>query len=61
MRRDNHPDDVIEHLTLPEDVADLILFLVTQPARRAYARNCYPNAADVISNPVRLRNRTYRG
>lgn len=33
MRRDNHPDDVIEHLTLPEDVADLILFLVTQPAR----------------------------
>ena len=33
MRRDNHPDDVIEHLTLPEDVAALILFLVTQPAR----------------------------
>lgn len=33
MRRDNHPDDVIEHLTLPEDVADLILFLVTQPRR----------------------------
>ncbi|MCH8294404.1 SDR family oxidoreductase [Candidatus Poribacteria bacterium] len=33
MRRDNHPDDVIEHLTLPEDVADLILFLVTQPPR----------------------------
>ena len=31
MRRDNHPDDVIEHLTLPEDVAALILFLVTQP------------------------------
>lgn len=30
MRRDNHPDDVIDHLTLPEDVADLILFLVTQ-------------------------------
>ena len=33
MRRDNHPDDVIEHLTLPEDVADLILFLVAQPPR----------------------------
>lgn len=30
MRRDNHPDDVIEHLTQPEDVADLILFHVTQ-------------------------------
>lgn len=33
MRRDNHPDDVIEHLTLPADVAALILFLVTQPSR----------------------------
>ncbi len=33
MRRENHPDDVIEHLTLPEDVAELILFLVTQPPR----------------------------
>ena len=33
MRRDNHPDDVIEHLTLPEEVADLILFLVTQSPR----------------------------
>ncbi len=33
MRRDNHPNDVIEHLTLPEDVADLILFLVTQSPR----------------------------
>ena len=33
MRRDNHPDDVIAHLTLPEDVAELILFLVTQPPR----------------------------
>lgn len=30
MRRDNHPDDVIENLTQPEDVADLILFHVTQ-------------------------------
>ena len=30
LRRDACPDDVIEHLTLPEDVADLILFLVTQ-------------------------------
>ena len=30
MRRDNHPDDVIENLTQPENVADLILFLVTQ-------------------------------
>ena len=33
MRRDNHPDDVIEHLTLPEEVADLILFLVSQSSR----------------------------
>ena len=33
MRRDNHPDDVLEHLTQPEDVADLILFLVTQSPR----------------------------
>lgn len=33
MRRDNHPDDVIENLTLPEDVADLILFLVSQSPR----------------------------
>ena len=31
MRRDNHPDDVIEHLIRPEAVANLILFLVTQP------------------------------
>ena len=33
MRRNNHPDDDTEKLTLPEDVADLILFLVTQPPR----------------------------
>lgn len=33
MRRDNHPDDDWKKLTLPEDVADLILFLVTQPPR----------------------------
>ncbi len=33
MRRDNHPNDVIEHLTQPEDVADLILFLVSQSPR----------------------------
>ena len=33
MRRDNHPDDVIEHLTQPEDVAYLILFLATQSPR----------------------------
>lgn len=33
MRRDNHPHDVIEHLTQPEDVADLILFLVSQSPR----------------------------
>jgi hypothetical protein len=33
MRRDNHPSDVIEHLTLPEEVADLILFLVSQSPR----------------------------
>lgn len=30
MRRDNHPDDIVENLTQPEDVADLILFHVTQ-------------------------------
>ncbi|MCG9129661.1 SDR family oxidoreductase [Candidatus Poribacteria bacterium] len=33
MRRDNHPDDIIEHLTQPEDVADLILFLISQSPR----------------------------
>ncbi len=33
MRRDNHPDDVIEHLTLPEEIADLILLLVSQSPR----------------------------
>jgi 3-oxoacyl-[acyl-carrier protein] reductase len=33
MRRDNHPDDAPQHLTLPEEVADLILFLVTQSPR----------------------------
>lgn len=33
MRRDNHPDDVIENLTQPEDVADLVLFHVTQSPR----------------------------
>lgn len=31
MRRENHPDDVIEDLTQPEDVADAILYVVTQP------------------------------
>jgi 3-oxoacyl-[acyl-carrier protein] reductase len=33
MRRDNHRDDVLENLTQPEDVADLILFLVAQSPR----------------------------
>ena len=33
MRRDNHPDDIIENLTQPEDVADLILFLASQSPR----------------------------
>lgn len=33
MRRDNHPDDVIENLSQPEDVADLILFHVLQSPR----------------------------
>lgn len=32
MRRDNHDDDLTK-LAQPEDVADLILFLVTQPSR----------------------------
>lgn len=31
MRRDNHPDDVLEHLTQAEDVAEAILFLLKQP------------------------------
>lgn len=31
MRRENHPDDVLEALTLPKEIADAILFLVTQP------------------------------
>ena len=31
MRRENHPDDVIEHLTLPEEIADAILYVVKQP------------------------------
>ena len=33
MRRDNHPDDVLEHLTLPEEIADAVLFLVCQSPR----------------------------
>lgn len=31
MRRDNHPDDVLEHLTRAEDIAAAILFLLKQP------------------------------
>ncbi len=33
MRRDNHPDDVLEHLTTPDEIADAILFLVCQSPR----------------------------
>jgi 3-oxoacyl-[acyl-carrier protein] reductase len=33
MRRENHPDDVLENLTQPEEVADLILFLAAQSPR----------------------------
>lgn len=33
LRRGNHPDDDLTKLVQPEDVADLILFLVTQPLR----------------------------
>jgi len=33
MRRENHSGDVIEHLSLPEDIADAILFLATQSDR----------------------------
>ena len=33
MRRDNHPDDVLENLTQPEEIADMILFLATQSSR----------------------------
>lgn len=31
MRRENHPDDVLEKLGQPEDIADAILYVVTQP------------------------------
>ena len=31
MRRDNHPDDVLENLTQVEDIAGAILFLLKQP------------------------------
>jgi len=31
MRRENHPDDIIDNLTLSEDIAEAILFLATQP------------------------------
>jgi len=31
MRRDNHPDDVLENLTQAEDIADAIVFLLKQP------------------------------
>ena len=30
MRRDNHPDDILDNLTQPEEIADMILFLATQ-------------------------------
>ena len=30
MRRENHPNDILENLTQPEEVADAILFLVCQ-------------------------------
>lgn len=30
MRRDNHPNDILEHLTRPEEIADAILYLVCQ-------------------------------
>lgn len=31
MRRDNHPDDIIENLTQPEEIAEAIVYLVCQP------------------------------
>jgi 3-oxoacyl-[acyl-carrier protein] reductase len=31
MRRDNHPDDVLEALTQAEDIAEAIVFLIRQP------------------------------
>jgi 3-oxoacyl-[acyl-carrier protein] reductase len=31
MRRENHPDDVLENLTQAEDIADAIVFLLKQP------------------------------
>jgi len=33
MRAGNHPDDDISKLMQPEDIADVALFLVTQPIR----------------------------
>jgi 3-oxoacyl-[acyl-carrier protein] reductase len=33
MRRDNHPNDIIENLTQPEEIADAILHLVCQSPR----------------------------
>jgi 3-oxoacyl-[acyl-carrier protein] reductase len=35
MRAGNHPNDDVSKLMLPQDIADLALFLVTQP-KRAY-------------------------
>jgi NAD(P)-dependent dehydrogenase (short-subunit alcohol dehydrogenase family) len=35
MRAGNHPDDDVSKLMLPQDIADVALFLVTQP-KRAY-------------------------
>jgi Dehydrogenases with different specificities (related to short-chain alcohol dehydrogenases) len=31
MRRENHPDDILEHLTQPEDIAQAVVFLLEQP------------------------------
>ncbi len=31
MRRENHPDDILEHLTPPEDIAQAVVFRLEQP------------------------------
>ena len=42
MRRANHPDDILENLTRPEEIAEAILFLVCQPAS-AYTQELIVN------------------
>ena len=43
MRAGNHPDDDVSKLMQPEDIADLALFLITQP-KRAYIQEVVVSA-----------------